>query len=69
MGIFQKYPPKYPLGNSLKEPSEFFEIFIQKVPIMCLSHSQRVLLKSTHQFDHNVPSHIPNGFFESLWEN
>ena len=36
---------------------------------MCLSHSLWVLSKSTHQFDHNVPSHIPNGFFESLWEN
>ena len=36
---------------------------------MCLSHALWVLSKSTHQFDHNVPSHIPNGFFESLWEN
>ena len=36
---------------------------------MCLSHSQRVLSKSTHQLDYNVPNHIPNGFFESLWEN
>ena len=66
VGIFQKYPPKYPLGNSLKEPSGFFENFIQKVPTMCLSHSQRVLSKSIHQFDHNVPNHIPNGLFESL---
>ena len=47
-GYFQKYPPKYPLGNSLKEPSVFFENFIQKVPIMCLSHSMWVLSKSTH---------------------
>ena len=46
MGIFQKYPPKYPLGNSLKEPTGFFENFIQKVPIMCLSHSLWVLSKS-----------------------
>ena len=69
MGIFQKCPPKYPPGNSLKEPTGFFENFIQKVPIMCLSHSVWVLSKSTHQFDHNVPNHIPNGFFESLWEN
>ena len=25
--------------------------------------------KKYHQFDHNIPNHIPNGFFESLWEN
>ena len=43
--------------------------YFLKVPTMCLSHSLWVLSKSTHQFDHNVPSHIPNGFFESLWEN
>ena len=39
-GYFSKVPTKVPTG--------FFENFIQKVPIMCLSHSVRVLSKITH---------------------
>src|SRR5258706_9392882 len=66
---FLKEPIKLPSRYFLNEPPEFFHNFAFNVPTMNLSHSLRVLSKSTHQFDHNVPSHILNGFFESLWEN
>ena len=66
---FLNEPTKLPTGYFLNEPPGFFHNFVSNVPTMDLSHSLRVLSKSTHQCDHNVPNYILNGLFESLWEN
>ena len=66
-GYIVKEVIKEPLSHSLKEPPGFFHNSTLNVASMALSHSFRLLSKSSHQCNHNVSSHIPNDFFESLW--
>jgi hypothetical protein len=66
-GYIVKEAIKEALSHSLKETPGFFHNSTLNVASMTLSHSLRCLLKSSHQCNHNVPSHIFNDFFESLW--
>ena len=54
--FFVKEPINIPVSHSLKKPSGFFHKFVQNVPTISLSHSSRVLSKSTHWCDHNIPT-------------
>ena len=65
-GYFVKVPTKGPSGYFLSKTDGFFHNLLSNVPITNLSHSLRVLSKSTHSYDHNVPS----GFFwKNSWRN
>src|SRR5882762_4817127 len=56
--FFHNSLTKVPSRHFVKEPSGFFHNSLCNVPIKNLSHSFRVLSKSTHWCDHNIPSGV-----------